>query len=82
MTILFIAYFTMFHAASVATYCKSFLKSFSFLYNSRWLLGDLFAIMWKCVVFDIGHRSLLIAARRSTVCMYACMLYAISVTEA
>ena len=46
------------------------------------VLGDLFAIMWKCVVFDIGHRSLLIAARRSTVCMYACMLYAISVTEA
>ena len=54
MTILFVAYFTMFLAAIVATYCKSFLDSFSFLYNIRWLMGDLFAFMWKCVAFGIG----------------------------
>ena len=57
MTILFIAYFTMFLVPSFTTYCKSFFNSFSFFDKSRWLLGDFFATMWKSVAFGIGDCS-------------------------
>ena len=41
---------TMFRTPSETTYCKSYFNRFSFFYDNCWLLlGDFFAMIWKCV---------------------------------